>query len=200
MNKLIAMVASFHILVIATSNYLVQFPFEVFGYHTTWGSFIFPFIFLATDLTVRLFGAKMARQIILGVMFPALLISYIASSGGLGEFNSFAVRIALASFTAYMLGQFLDIQVFSRLRKMKQWWIAPASSTVVGNLLDTMLFFFIAFYASTNPFMAENWLSIAWVDYGFKLVVTMAVFLPMYGLLLKYLTNKLTINKHNNHP
>jgi uncharacterized integral membrane protein (TIGR00697 family) len=39
----------FHILIIASSNYLVQLPITIFGFHTTWGAFSFPFIFLATD-------------------------------------------------------------------------------------------------------------------------------------------------------
>ncbi|MGN6964240.1 7-cyano-7-deazaguanine/7-aminomethyl-7-deazaguanine transporter, partial [Neisseria sp. P0016.S002] len=38
----------FHIFIIAASNYLVQFPFQIFGIFTTWGAFSFPFIFLAT--------------------------------------------------------------------------------------------------------------------------------------------------------
>ena len=53
----------FHLLVITSSNYLVQLPVSVFGFHTTWGAFSFPFIFLATDLTVRIFGAPLARRI-----------------------------------------------------------------------------------------------------------------------------------------
>ena len=55
---------SFHVLVITASNYLVQLPFTLWGLHTTWGAFSFPFIFLATDLTVRLFGKAPARRII----------------------------------------------------------------------------------------------------------------------------------------
>ena len=66
----------FHIFIIAASNYLVQFPFQIFGIFTTWGAFSFPFIFLATDLTVRIFGAPLARRIIfLGdVPRPAALL------------------------------------------------------------------------------------------------------------------------------
>lgn len=89
----------FHILIIAASNYLVQFPFQIFGIHTTWGAFSFPFIFLATDLTVRIFGSHLARRIIFWVMFPALLLSYVFSVlfhngswtglGALSEFNTF---------------------------------------------------------------------------------------------------------------
>ena len=70
----------FHLLVITSSNYLVQLPISVFGFHTTWGAFSFPFIFLATDLTVRIFGAPLARRIILAVMIPALFISYSVSA------------------------------------------------------------------------------------------------------------------------
>ncbi|MDP1097908.1 hypothetical protein Q6288_27895, partial [Klebsiella quasipneumoniae] len=39
-----------HLLVITSSNYLVQLPISIFGFNTTWGEFSFPFIFLATDL------------------------------------------------------------------------------------------------------------------------------------------------------
>ena len=105
----------FHLLVITSSNYLVQLPISIFGFHTTWGAFSFPFIFLATDLTVRIFGAPLARRIILAVMIPALLISYGVSAlfymgewqgfAALTSFNLFVARIAAASFMAYALGQ-----------------------------------------------------------------------------------------------
>jgi uncharacterized integral membrane protein (TIGR00697 family) len=200
-KRLMLIVGAFHIAIIATSNYLVQLPFELFGFHTTWGAFSFPFVFLATDLTVRLFGSSMARQIVLKVMLPALLVSYVVSvvvvkgdyvgMQGFNEFNTFVARIAFASFIAYLFGQFLDISVFNKLRTVKNWWIAPAVSTVVGNLIDTMLFFAVAFYASVDPFMAANWMEIAWVDYAFKLVISLAFFLPLYGILLKCLASKL---------
>ena len=109
----------FHLLVITSSNYLVQLPVSIFVFHTTWGAFSFPFIFLATDLTVRIFGAPLARRIIFAVMIPALLISYVISSlfymgswqgfGALAHFNLFVARIATASFMAYALGQILDV-------------------------------------------------------------------------------------------
>ncbi|NLS14779.1 7-cyano-7-deazaguanine/7-aminomethyl-7-deazaguanine transporter [Vibrio sp. SM6] len=196
---------AFHLLIIASSNYLVQLPFTIFGFHTTWGAFTFPFIFLATDLTVRVFGAQLARRIILRVMIPALALSYLLSAlffegqfqgfAGLSEFNLFVARIAVASFMAYMLGQILDVHVFNRLRQMKQWWIAPTCSTLLGNALDTLAFFVIAFYNSPDPFMAEHWMEIALVDYGFKLMISLGLFVPMYGVLLNYLLAKLTREK-----
>ncbi|WP_447893463.1 MULTISPECIES: 7-cyano-7-deazaguanine/7-aminomethyl-7-deazaguanine transporter [unclassified Vreelandella] len=201
-RRCLTLMVLFHIAVIAASNYLVQLPFTLFGFHTTWGAFSFPFIFLATDLTVRLFGKGPARSIILRVMFPALAISYVVSvifpqgsfAGieALGEWNVFVARIALASFMAYFLGQLLDVQVFDRLRKLA-WWVAPVFSTVLGNLADTFAFFFTAFYNSPDPFMAAHWVEIAAVDYAIKLAISLLFFLPLYGLLLAALTRKLMV-------
>nr|WP_298372850.1 7-cyano-7-deazaguanine/7-aminomethyl-7-deazaguanine transporter [uncultured Halomonas sp.] len=197
---LIALVA-FHILVIAASNYLVQLPFTIAGLHTTWGAFSFPFIFLATDLTVRLFGKGPARVIIARVMLPALVVSYVLSVmfekgefrsvAALGDFNLFVARIALASFMAYVIGQLLDIQVFDRLRRSARWWVAPALSTVFGNLADTFAFFAIAFHQGPDAFMASHWVEIAWLDYAVKLIISLTLFLPMYGLLLGWLSRSL---------
>lgn len=200
-NALVYLVI-FHLIIIASSNYLVQLPFTIFGFHTTWGAFTFPFIFLATDLTVRIFGAQMARRIIFLVMLPALIVSYALSVlffegqfqgiAHLGEFNLFVARIAAASFMAYLLGQIMDVHVFNRLRQTKQWWVAPTCSTLFGNALDTLAFFSIAFYNSPDPFMAQHWMEIALVDYGFKLLISLGLFVPMYGVLLNYLIGKLT--------
>ncbi len=166
----------FHIVIITSSNYLVQLPIAIFGFHTTWGAFTFPFIFLATDLTVRIFGAPLARRIILSVMVPALLISYLISAlfyqgswqgfPALTSFNLVVARIAVASFMAYVLGQILDVQVFNRLRQRNAWWVAPTAAMFFGNISDTMAFFFIAFYRSSDPFMAAHWVEIALVDYS----------------------------------
>ena len=200
-RRALALLISFHILIIIASNYLVQLPITLFGYHTTWGAFSFPFIFLATDLTVRLLGKQAARRVIARVMLPALVASYVVSVvfqegsyrgiDALLSFNDFVLRISLASFVAYVIGQLLDIQVFDRLRRIKAWWIAPSLSTVLGNLADTFAFFSVAFWHSSNPFMAEHWVEIATVDYVIKLVISMLLFLPLYGVLLRTLMNRL---------
>ncbi|MDO4641656.1 MAG: 7-cyano-7-deazaguanine/7-aminomethyl-7-deazaguanine transporter [Neisseria sp.] len=206
-RKALQWLALFHIGIIAISNYLVQFPFTITlpnGYeiHSTWGALTFPFIFLTTDLTVRIFGQRLARRIIFWVMLPALLLSYVVSvvfqngtwTGwqALLLFNLFVFRIALASFSAYAVGQLLDIFVFNKLRRLKAWWCAPTASMFAGNAIDTLLFFAVAFYASDDPFMAANWPQIAFVDYLFKLVICILLFLPAYGFILNLLVKKLT--------
>ncbi|MCL1056462.1 hypothetical protein CXF83_02510 [Shewanella sp. Choline-02u-19] len=200
-RRALLLLAGFHIVIICTSNYLVQLPFQIFELHTTWGAFSFPFVYLATDLTVRIFGQQAARKIIFLAMLPALVISYLMGvvfhqgsfqgAAALLEFNSFVFRIAFASFAAYFIGQLMDIFVFAKLRQTKSWWVAPAASTIIGNLVDTIVFFSLAFYASTDSFMAANWPEIASVDYGFKLIVSLGLFLPVYGLLLKVLQEKI---------
>jgi len=196
--RALAVLVSFHIIVIAASNYLVQIPFQIFGLHTTWGTFTFPLVYLATDLTVRIFGQTQARKIIFWTMIPALLISYLVSVmffegrfqglGGLAEFNLIVFRIAFASFIAYLAGQLMDIKVFSRLREHRSWWVAPSVSTIAGNLVDTLFFYAIAFWASSDTFMANHWPEIALLDYCFKIGVSILLFLPAYGVLLNVLT------------
>ncbi|RMX06471.1 7-cyano-7-deazaguanine/7-aminomethyl-7-deazaguanine transporter [Corticibacter populi] len=191
----LALLVAFHIAVIIASNYLVQLPINLFGFHSTWGAFSFPFIFLATDLTVRLIGKTEARRVIARTMLPALLASYIVSVlfqegrfngfASLAEFNLFVFRIAFASFAAYVLGQLLDIQVFDRIRRSAvPWWVAPAASSVFGQALDTAAFFSIAFWHSSDPFMAAHWVEIAIVDYVIKLAVSLLFFVPAYGVVL----------------
>ena len=191
-KKALVWLSLFHLLVITSSNYLVQLPISIFGFHTTWG---------ATDLTVRIFGAPLARRIIFAVMVPALAISYGISAlfymgewqgfAALGTFNLFVARIAVASFMAYALGQILDVHVFNRLRQSRRWWLAPTASTLFGNISDTVAFFFIAFWRSPDPFMAAHWGEIALVDYSFKVLISIIFFLPMYGVLLNMLLKRL---------
>lgn len=193
--------AALHVLIIIASNYLVQLPVTLFGLHTTWGAFSFPLVYVATDLTARVLGASAARRVVRRVMLPALLLSYVisvlfrdgafAGLGALADFNVFVFRIALGSFIAYAVGQMLDITVFSRLRATlagsRHWWLAPAASSVLGNLVDSVLFFSIAFYASSNPFMAAHWMEIAAVDYAVKLIMAALGIVPLYGALLSLL-------------
>ena len=128
LGRALAVLVTFHIIVIAASNYLVQIPFQILGLHTTWGTFTFPLVYLATDLTVRIFGKEQARKIIFWTMIPALIISYLVSIvffegifqgvAGLADFNLFVFRIALASFIAYLAGQLLAefLGLLERLR------------------------------------------------------------------------------------
>ena len=182
-RKLISYLVLGHCLIIALSNYLVQFPINIFGLDYTIGTFTFPIIVLATDLTVRLSNATNARKVIGYAFIPAFIISYI--------FADF--RIAIASVLAYSIGQLLDVFVFSKVRDRvgddgfnlsSYWFLAPAISTFFAQLIDTYLFYGVAFYNSADDFMRENWDIIAFNDFILKLLVCYLAFLPIYVLIL----------------
>ncbi|MBD1141815.1 queuosine precursor transporter [Pelagibacterales bacterium SAG-MED32] len=182
-RKLIAYLVLGHCFIIAISNYLVQFPINIFGLDYTIGTFTFPIIVLATDLTVRLSNATNARKVIGYAFIPAFIISYI--------FADF--RIAIASVLAYSIGQLLDVFVFSKVRERvgddgfnlsSYWYLAPVVSTFFAQLIDTYLFYGVAFYNSADDFMRENWDLIAFNDFILKLVVCYLAFLPIYVLIL----------------
>ena len=182
-RKLVTYLVLAHCFIIAISNYLVQFPINIFGLDYTIGTFTFPIIVLATDLTVRLSNATNARKVIGYAFIPAFIISYI--------FADF--RIAIASVLAYSIGQLLDVFVFSKVRDKvgddgfnlsSYWYLAPVVSTFFAQLIDTYLFYGVAFYNSADDFMRENWDLIAFNDFILKLVVCYLAFLPIYVLIL----------------
>ena len=113
---------------------------------------------------------------------PAIIVSAELST----------LRIGLASAFAYFIGQLFDVTVFQRIReKFSAWWVAPFASSIFANLVDTYVFFSAAFYKSEDPFMADNWLIIANNDVFFKIVVSLVIILPIYGVVLNYFMNKL---------
>lgn len=184
-----------HVFILAISNILVQYPFALFGFDTTWGAFSYPAVFILTDLTARLCSAQKARKIVFQAMVPALIISYgVGAVLATQDFDHpghlffdiqiMPLRIAFACFIAYLIGQLFDIAVFQHLRKHGAWWLAPSLSMSLGNILDTFLFFSIAFYHSDHPFLNAHWLDIAKTDMVSKLVIGILAFVPIYGLVL----------------
>jgi len=187
--KLVAL----HVVVITVSNALVAIPVEIFGVKLTWAAFTFPLVVIATDLTVRLLGKTIARQTI-AVAYPLAIIGSIAVVLAEGAPGSVAVRIGFASATAYAVGTLLDVYVFQYIRDSKtygkNWWLAPALSTIAANIIDTYTFFAVAFNNSADEYMAMNWMEIAGSQVVIKIAVGLIVFLPAYGILLNRLQKK----------
>ena len=171
----------FHVFIIGLSNYLVQFPQELMGVPFTLAMFTFPLVLVATDLTVRLTNKTNARIVIALAFIPAILISAELST----------LRIGLASAGAYLIGQLFDVTVFQRIReKFSAWWIAPFASSIFANIIDTYLFFGAAFHNSEDEFMANNWVHIANNDVFFKILISLVIILPIYGVVLNYFQKK----------
>jgi len=180
-----------HVLIIAISNYIVQFKFSVFGAPLAWAAFTFPLVVVLTDLTVRLLGKETGRAVIALAFLPAIIVSMVVVKLG-GAPDSVAFRIGLGSGMAYFISNLLDVYVFQYIReKYSTWWYAPTISAVASTFIDTYVFFFTAFAYGANEFMAANWHIVATNNSISKIIVSLVVILPAYGLLLNHLQNKL---------
>lgn len=180
-----------HIIIIAVSNYIVQFKFDFFGNPIAWAAFTFPLVVVLTDLTVRLLGKQTGRAVITLAFVPAILVSMLVVKLG-GAPDSVAFRIGLGSGMAYFISNLLDVYVFQYFReKYQSWWIAPTLSSIVSTFIDTYVFFFTAFAYGANEFMANNWHIVATNNSISKVLVSLLVILPAYGVLLSWLQKKL---------
>lgn len=180
-----------HVLIIAISNYIVQFKFSVFGAPLAWAAFTFPLVVVLTDLTVRLLGKETGRAVIALAFLPAIIVSMVVVKLG-GAPDSVAFRIGLGSGMAYFISNLLDVYVFQYIReKYSTWWYAPTISAVASTFIDTYVFFFTAFAYGANEFMAANWHIVATNNSISKILVSLVVILPAYGLLLSHLQTKL---------
>ncbi|MBT9488010.1 MAG: VUT family protein [Rubrivivax sp.] len=150
--------------VVVLSNWAVQYPINDW---LTWGAFTYPVVFLVTDLTNRALGPVAARRVAV-VGFAVAVVASLALAPW---------RIALASGVAFIVAQWLDISAFNRLRQ-QSWWQAPLIGSVIASVLDTALFFFIAFAGSDM-----NWLMLAAGDLAVKWAMALLLLAPYRALL-----------------
>ena len=90
-----------------------------------------------------------------------------------------SIRIAIGSGVAFFIAQNLDVQIFDSLRK-KIWYVAPLTSSIIGSVTDTFLFFSIAFYSTGIP-----WVTLAIGDLAVKLFITLVMLIPFRLLINK---------------
>ena len=191
-KKLIFFLVTIHTGIITLSNTLVSIPLILYGYKITWAAFSFPFVVVATDLTVRLLGKSVAQKTI-SYSYPLAIISSIIILYIEGNLISVAIRIGMASASAYALSVLIDIHAFQFIRKRySSWWLAPALSTVISNIIDSYVFFSVAFLKSEDEYMALNWIEIAGTQTVLKIIIGLIFFLPAYGILLNFLLKRLT--------
>lgn len=163
--------------VIVASNVLVEFPVNDW---LVWGALTYPLAFLITDLTNRFHGAATARRVV-----------YIGFAIGVAASFYFAdLRIALASGTAFLVAQLIDVFIFDRLRT-RSWWIAPLASSALSTILDTFLFFSLAMAGTAAP-----WMQYATGDLAVKWTVAVFALIP-YALLLAGARKPLSPNQES---
>ena len=177
MNRLLLLLPVLMGVVVLASNYLVQFPIKHYGLEEilTYGAFSYPIAFLITDLANRSYGKLVARKIvyigfIIGIVFTLFFSTNFS--------DLISVRIAIGSGIAFMVAQLLDVKIFDQLRKEK-WFVAPLTSSFIGSIVDTFLFFSISFYGTGIP-----WVTLSFGDLVVKILVALIMLIP-FRLLLR---------------
>lgn len=153
--------------VVVVSNWLVLFAINDW---LTWATFTYPFSFLVTDLTNRRFGPAAARRVIYAGFVVGVVLSAIPATP----------RIAVASGSAFLLAQLLDVTVFNRLRR-QGWWRAPFASSVLASVVDTAMFFGVAFIGTGLP-----WVTWALGDLAVKLGFAVFCLAPYRLLMFRF--------------
>ena len=178
MNKKFILLSFLMGVIVLSSNFLVQFPVNYLGLNEilTYGAFSYPITFLITDLANRAYGKPVARKVVYVGFIIGIILTLVVSTN-FSEIIS--IRIAIGSGLAFFIAQNLDVQIFDLLRK-KSWFIAPLTSSILGSITDTFLFFSIAFYATGIP-----WVTLALGDLAVKLLISLAMLLPFRLLLSK---------------
>jgi len=176
MGKLFLTLSFLMGVVVLSSNYLVQFPIQYFNLEKilTYGAFSYPIAFLITDIANRTYGKIIARKIVyigfvIGIFFTLLFSTNFS--------DLISLRIAIGSGSAFIVSQLLDVQIFDKLRKEK-WFIAPLTSSCIGSVVDTLLFFSISFYGTGIP-----WLTLSLGDLSVKILVALLMLIPFRLLL-----------------
>ncbi len=156
--------------VITASNILVGYPINDW---LTWGHFSFPITFFITDLINRRLGAERARKVAYVGFTVAVVLSFWLATP----------RIAVASGSAFIIGQLTNIGIFDRLRH-KNWWHAPLISSSIASTVDTIIFYSIAFAGTGLP-----WVSWSIGDYAVKLISALFLILPYFVITKRLWAN-----------
>jgi queuosine precursor transporter len=155
-------VASLFVTCLLTANIIAVKLIVLFGFLVPAGVIIFPLSYLFGDVLTEVYGYGAARRVIwLG--FACNMLAVIAiflaglapaapfwtSQAAYESILGFTPRLLLASFTAYLVGEFTNSFVLARMKiatKGRWLWTRTIGSTLLGEGLDTLIFISIAFW------------------------------------------------------
>ena len=174
----------------------------IFGLTVSVGIFAYPLTFLVTDIIEEVRGKKVAKSIIhagiaaLIISFVLVLIginvppaSFYTNNQAYTTIFSNSLRIILASFVAFILAQTHDIwafQFWKKKTKGKFLWLRNNLSTITSQLIDTIIFTFIAFYKIAPGFtLTKIWAMI--IPYFILKIIFALIDTPFVYLGVKWL-------------
>lgn len=171
---------------IANKFLTVDLGFRVFTLSA--GALPYPITFLATDLLSEIYGKRRATLVVwsgfvalgftllalyLGAQFPAIEQSPVSDAVYTAAFQN-APRVIAASMTAYLIAQVLDVRLFHFWRALtngRHLWLRNNASTVVSQLLDSVLVVLVLFIGRLP---GAELAALIWELWLFKTLVALA--------------------------
>ncbi|OPH60761.1 hypothetical protein BC351_16310 [Paenibacillus ferrarius] len=173
------------------ANIQVVKTIDMFGLVMTLGNTMYGTIYLTTDLLNEKYGEKEAKKavwfgfftLIMTIIIMQMAMKFtpqesdfgLAAQSSLETIFGLLPRIALGSLTAYLISQFLDVRIYTYLKKLfsarNQLWIRNNGSTGISQLVDSFVFCTIAF---AGVYDWNVWLQIFLTTYGIKFVISIA--------------------------
>jgi hypothetical protein len=200
--KYLSTISVFFVSVLLISNIastkIIDFKWFVFD----GGTLLFPLSYIFGDILTEVYGYKKNKNVIWLGFFMALLMSLVfmivgklPSAVGWDNQNAYDLilgvtpRIVIASLIAYTIGSFSNSFVLAKIKiltKGKMLWDRTIGSTVIGELLDSVIFIVIAFYGILpNPLLLTLIIS----NYLFKTAIEV-LFTPITYKVVKFLKKK----------
>lgn len=148
------------------------------------GAVLFPLAYILGDIITEVYGFRYIRRAIwagFGALILALgtfaIVQHLPSATDYtsqSAFESvlgFLPRIALASLAAYLTGEFINATIMVKLKQItkgRHLWLRLISSTLVGELFDTVVFCLIAFGGILGASDMATYIVVGWI---FKTIV-----------------------------
>lgn len=194
-------ISALFVILLVISNLLATKMILVFGFVLPAAVIVYPFCFMIGDVLTEIWGFKVAKKVIwLGFFMNLLLIIFTNMAIPLAyptfwqgqehfQFIFGAIpRIVLASFIGYLVGELSNswtLEFIKKITNSKLFPVRSILSSVVGQILDTILFITIAFYnVVPNDILIVMMLS----QYLVKVVVEMIIGTPLAYILVRYIT------------
>lgn len=178
---------------IILANIQVLKTVQIFGFVTALGNIIYGTTFLVTDILNENYGKKEARRAVWMGFFVLIMVTVIMqisisfipdesdfASESLNTIFGFLPRIMIASLTAYIISQNHDVWAYNlwkRVFKGKHLWVRNNLSTIVSQLIDNVIFTWIAFvglfglFGWKQVFPWDIIIQIFFVSYVMKIIV-----------------------------
>lgn len=189
---------------LVVANLITAKLFTLFGVVLTAGIIPYPITFLSTDIICEVYGKRRATILVFaGFLFSFYVLiliklgQYAIPFEGLNRQQEYvtifgnSARAILASMVAYLAAQYCDVYLFHFWKDFtngKHLWLRNNGSTMVSQMIDTVLVVTILFYGQMPN---SQLVALIFASYGFKCVIA-AADTPFFYFAARYLERYVT--------